>query len=66
MLVLLILKLSNQAVGCYAKKCLEKQFRGTLLGNRFSVVQFIENRCLITTKSSQAKNLPNTEKMGDQ
>jgi hypothetical protein len=24
------------------------------------------HRCSITTKSSQAKNLPNTEKMGDQ
>jgi hypothetical protein len=39
------------------------------LGNRFSVVQhivYVCHRCSIAKKSSQAKNVSNTEKMGDQ
>ena len=33
--------LGRGPVGRCAKKCLEKQFRGNPLGNRFSAVQFI-------------------------
>ena len=54
------------AVGRCAKKCLEKQFCGNPWGIDFLWFNAQYHRCPITTKSSQAKNLPNTEKMGDQ
>jgi hypothetical protein len=55
-------------VGCCTKKFLEKQICGNPLENRFSVVQCIVPwiDAQLPNKSSQAKNVPNTGKMGDQ
>ena len=51
--------------GPLCEKVLRKAISWQPPRNKFSVVQCM-HRCSITTKSSQAKNLPNTEKMGDQ